>query len=85
MTRERLDEAVRRLEEELQETPDLDPELRERLARVADEIDETLEENAGHEALGERIRELLLSLEASHPRLTALLDAVAQRLSSLGI
>ena len=84
MSREALDEAVRKLEAELRETSDLDEELRARLARVAGEIDAALDEDAAPD-LAERWKDLLLALEVSHPTLTTLLDAVTRQLSRLGI
>ncbi len=84
MSRDALDEAVRKLEAELGETKDLDEELRTRLARVADEIDAALDADEPPD-LGDRLSDLLLALEVEHPRLTSLLDAVTRQLSRLGI
>lgn len=86
MSQEDLREAVRQLEHELHQTEDLAPDLRARLAEVGREIDDALgEEFPGDEGLGEKLRDLLLALETSHPTLTTTLDAITRQLSRLGI
>ncbi|MCP5058426.1 MAG: DUF4404 family protein [bacterium] len=86
MSQDDLKKAVRKLEQELHQTEDLDPDLRARLAEVGREIDEALgEEFSGGDGLGEKLRDLLLALETSHPTLTTTVDAITRQLSRLGI
>lgn len=86
MSQDDLKEAVRNLEQELHETKDLDPDLRARLAEVGRDIDEALgEEFSDGDGLGEKLRDLLLALETSHPTLTTTVDAITRQLSRLGI
>lgn len=85
MSKQDLTEAVRKLEHELRQAEDLDPDLRDRLAEVGREIDDALRGEHEGDGLGDKLQDLLLALESSYPTLTAVVDAIARQLSRLGI
>ncbi len=85
MSKQGLEEAVRKLEQELETTKDLDPGLRDRLAEAGREIDAALRGEHEGEGLGEKLQDLLLALETQHPTLTTVVDAITRQLSRLGI
>lgn len=58
------------------------------LAGLADDIEQTLASPAdvgAHANLGERLTASILQFEGSHPRIAALLNDLAEKLSDMGI
>ena len=88
----RLQEILGELHERLEETHSLDPELRAPLRSVLSEIDEVLsrpapegEASEHRSALVERMEELALQFESSHPTIAGTLNRLTHALSSMGI
>jgi hypothetical protein len=90
MPQEDLKTTLQSLHGELLRHPDLDPESRELLTRLAEDIDEVLHPAApppepGHESLINRVTEARQNFEVTHPRLAAIIGRIADGLSQLGI
>jgi hypothetical protein len=90
MTREALRETLARLHAELEEADTVDTALRADLERAIAEIRGVIERErpAGAEEvhpLGERLEELALRFEQSHPMLTQAIGGVVRALGAMGI
>jgi len=87
MDRERLHETLRQLHRELQSTETADPQTRELLVAVQDDIDRVTgpDEDPSFEDIGERVESLAARFEADHPSLALALRQVMSTLSSMGI
>jgi chromosome segregation ATPase len=89
MPKTQLRERIQELLGELDQVEAVDPDARDRLAAVVEEIRSAVEDNdddgEGRESLLERLNEATRHFEESHPTLTAMVGRVAESLSSLGI
>lgn len=93
MPQEELKKSLASLHQELASSPSVDPELRELLVRLAEDIDDVLhpaapppeEENNADESLVDRVKHAAEHFEESHPQLAALIGRMADSLSQLGI
>lgn len=84
-----LRDRLEQLGAELKQTKSLDDNERAVLMRLARDVQEVLEQGDDHrqkyDGLGERLREAVAQLEASHPRTTLLMRQVIDQLSYMGI
>lgn len=86
MSEVRLSESVQHLQEALESVPDDQPELRERLTKLLEELKQAQQqEHEDHHGLTERTRELIVELDAEHPRTTRVLNQIMVTLSNMGI
>ena len=86
--RKHLEDSLNRLRSEIRTLDVGDDKTRERLDKLIEDIEKTLAnpQHAGtHEPIGERLKASALDFEVSHPRLTALVNEVVDKLSSMGI
>ena len=87
MDREQLHQTLRRLHRELQSAEVDDPETRELLGAVQDDIDRVTgpDDDPPADELGDRIERLAARFESDHPSLALALRQVISTLSSMGI
>lgn len=89
MNREQLREQLEQLHAQLKQADALDPQKRELLLTRAHDIEQLLEQDEitphHYRSLGERLKEDLAQLEASHPEITLLMRRAIDSLSVLGI
>ena len=89
MDKQTLRGQLEELDAELKRTASLDDSEREVLRRLERDIREILAREGDHpqeyEGLGERLRESVAQLEASHPAVTMRLRQVIDQLSFMGI
>ena len=89
MGQQTLRAQLERLDAELRRTESLDDDEREVLRRLERDIREALGREGEHpqayEGLGERLREAVARLEASHPAATMMMRQVIDQLSFMGI
>lgn len=89
MNKEQMREQLEHLRAELQQADALDPEQRELLLTRANDIEQLLKrdeiEPHQYRGLGERLKEDLAQLEASHPQITLLMRRAIDSLAYLGI
>ena len=89
MSKEQLREQLEHLQAELKQADALDPQQRQLLLTRANEIEQLLKQdeiNPHHyRGLGERLKEDLAQLEASHPEITLLMRRAIDSLAYLGI
>ena len=84
----RLEASLRDLRAEIAALPLDDEETRERLGRLVQDLEQALGNPGGGDekkGLGEQLRLSVLRMEASHPRLAAVVNEVIQDLGSMGI
>lgn len=85
---EELRETLARLHEELSSTREIDEDLRQELRQALDEISRKIEHPAGAEdepPVGDRLEELTLRFESSHPVVAEMMREVVRTLSQMGI
>lgn len=87
MSTEKLFSLLHSLREEMQQTKDLDPAVRDQFEEIADALQSSLEQDAQPETGGflDRLRELEQQFEESHPQLTNSVGQVADFLARVGI
>jgi hypothetical protein len=89
MNDEQLREQLEHLNTELQDAESLDPGRRELLQGLAGNIQELLARSESepdhYRTLGERLKEGVSELEASHPKITLLMRRAIDSLAYLGI
>jgi hypothetical protein len=89
MNNEQLRAQLAHLHAELQQADALDPQQRELLQTLANDLHQLLNrtENQPHHyrRLGERLSQDVAQLEASHPRITLLMRQMIDHLAYLGI
>ncbi len=89
MNADELKQALRSVQDQLEEADDLDPELEVLLRELDDDIHEVLDrEDAADEEAGvllERARELDAHFAARHPQVAAVFREVVNALARMGI
>ena len=89
MNKEQLREQLEHLHAELRQADALDPQQRELLLTRANDIEQLLKRDEikphHYRGLGERLKEDLAQLEASHPQITLLMRRAIDSLAYLGI
>ena len=89
MQKHQLQETLAKLHGELSDQQEIDDDTRQLLKKFADDINRLLEDDAASadevEPLSEQVQDLVLKIEADHPRLTAALNQVASALANMGI
>ena len=89
MTAQQLHEKLKLLHDELDQVEFTDSNQREILKKVASEIQDMLvrsEEGIQHyRGLGERLKEVVAQIEASHPEATLRMRQVIDQLAYMGI
>jgi septation ring formation regulator EzrA len=89
MDKQQIREQLEQLHVELQQGGSVDSQEREVLQSLASDIREILEraedDTQTYGGLGERLKEAVAQLEASHPRTTLLMRQVIDQLAYLGI
>ncbi len=92
MPKQRLNESLEQLHDELARTGSIDAESRQALEHVMSDIHAALERTdaadeakTGDDSLLEQLRSATRSFEESHPNLTAAVGRLADALSNMGI
>jgi predicted nucleic acid-binding Zn-ribbon protein len=89
MDNEQLRTQLEDLHAELQKAEALDPQQRELLQALANDINQLLSRNENepyhYRSLGERLSEDVARLEASHPQITLLMRRAIDSLAYLGV
>ena len=89
MDSQKLQTQLEQLHAELLHADSLEPEHREILQTLADDIDQLLKRDEirphHYRGLSEKFREQIAQLEASHPQITLLMRQTIDSLSYLGI
>ena len=84
MSKQTLDQALKRLHAELQGSPRLDAESRGLLDTIAADVGRA-RGTAGAAAHASRLEELAVRFEADHPQLAARLRGIADALGRVGL
>lgn len=90
MPQDELKQTLKSLHDELSQHPTLDPEERQLLTRLAEDIDGVLHPAAPtpaeeHGSLIERAADARRDFEVTHPQLAAIIGRIADGLAQLGI
>ena len=89
MDKQQLREQLEKLHAELQDVESLNEKDRALLQNLASVVREALnreDEHAEHyNSLGERLKETVAEIEASHPRITLLMRQIIDQLAFMGI
>jgi septation ring formation regulator EzrA len=89
MDKQTLREQLQDLHTELQKVESLDAGERELLQNLAKDVQEVLgqehDQTQQYSSLGDRLREVVAQVEASHPRVTLLMRQVIDELGYMGI
>jgi peptidoglycan hydrolase CwlO-like protein len=89
MDKQQLREQLEKLHAELQDVESLNEKDRALLQSLASDVGEALnreDEHAEHyNSLGERLKETVAEIEASHPRITLLMRQIIDQLAFMGI
>ena len=89
MDKQQLREQLEKLHAELQDVESLNEKDRALLQNLASDVREALnreDEDAEHyNSLGERLKETVAEIEASHPRITLLMRQIIDQLAFMGI
>ena len=89
MDKQQLREQLEKLHAELQDVESLNEKDRALLQNLASDVREALnreDEPAEHyNSLGERLKETVAEIEASHPRITLLMRQIIDQLAFMGI
>jgi len=89
MDAEKLQTQLELLHAELLHADSLEPQHRDILQKLADDIEQLLKRDQirphDYQRLSEKLREQIAQLEASHPRITLLMRQAIDSLSYLGI
>lgn len=83
-----LHESLKKLRSEIDALDTGDEEARQRLGKLIQDIEKTLEhpeDTGGDEHLGEQLKTSILRFEVSHPRLAAIMNDIMEKLSNMGI
>ena len=87
MTHSKLKQSLQRLETEIEDLKSISGTEKQELEEIISNIRQTLnqDEEAGGTDLQESLNSAIVRLEASHPRLTAVLNDIMVTLSNMGI
>ncbi len=89
MDKQQLREQLEKLHAELQDVESLNDKDRALLQDLASDVRDVLNREVEHpehyNSLGERLKEAVAQIEASHPRLTLLMRQVIDQLAFMGI
>jgi len=89
MDKQQLREQLEKLHAELQDVESLNEKDRALLQNLASEVREALNREEEHperyNSLGERLKETVAEIEASHPRITLLMRQIIDQLAFMGI
>ena len=92
MTNDDLEATLDSLHQNLADSPQIDEQTAAKMRLLIDEIQLALarsappsESSASPHTLTERVKELISDFEAHHPKLTANLSLIAERLADMGI
>lgn len=89
MDKQKLREQLQDLHTELQQVESLDAGEREMLQNLAKDVQKVLRQEGDqtqqYTSLGDRLREVVAQVEASHPRVTLLMRQVIDELAYMGI
>lgn len=89
MSRQELHRQLAQLHSELQRVKSPDASEREMLQKLADDIEQVLDQREDqhqqYRRLSERLRKAVAQLEASHPAITMLMGQVIDQLAYMGI
>jgi hypothetical protein len=83
-----LDDSLHKLRDEIRSLPISDEASRRRLEALILDVERTVDHRgrrATDASLAERLNAAILGLEASHPRIAAVLNEVMQDLGNMGI
>ena len=83
-----LDEALNNLRSEIEALDFGNDEARQRLDKLIQDIEKTLENpqyTGADETLGAQLKTSILNFEVSHPRLAAVMNEVMEKLGNMGI
>ena len=85
---EELRDTLARLHEELSNTREIDEDLRQELRQALDEISRKIEHPHGDRdssPMGDRLEDLTLRFESSHPIVAQMMRELVRTLSQMGI
>jgi len=89
MDKQQLREQLEKLHAELQDVESLNEKDRALLQNLASDVREALNREVEHaehyNSLGERLKETVAEIEASHPRITLLMRQIIDQLAFMGI
>jgi hypothetical protein len=89
MDKQQLREQLEKLHTELQKVEFLNDDNRPLLQNLARDVREVLSKEGEHpehySGLGERLKETMAEIEASHPRITLLMRQIIDQLAFMGI
>jgi peptidoglycan hydrolase CwlO-like protein len=89
MDKQQLREQLEKLHAELQDVESLNDKDRALLQNLASDVREVLNREDEHtehyNSLGERLKETVAEIEASHPRITLLMRQIIDQLAFMGI
>ena len=89
MDKQQLREQLEKLHAELQDVDSLNEKDRALLQNLASDVREALNREGEHaehyNSLGERLKETVAEIEASHPRITLLMRQIIDQLAFMGI
>jgi hypothetical protein len=83
-----LTQALEKLRREIGALDTADEASRHKLEQLVEDLEQKLEnpeDRELHEDLADRLRDSMLELEVSHPRLTSIMNDIMMKLSNMGI
>ncbi len=83
-----LTQALEKLRLEIAALDTADEASRHKLEQLVQDLEQKLEnpeDSELHEDLADRLRDSMLELEVSHPRLTSIMNDIMMKLSNMGI
>ena len=83
-----LTQALEKLRREIGALDTADEASRHKLEQLVEDLEQKLEnpeDSELHEDLADRLRDSMLELEVSHPRLTSIMNDIMMKLSNMGI
>ena len=83
MSNETIKNLVEELKQEIQQSHSAEPELKNKITKLIATIEDSSEE--ADEGLIESVEEQVSEFEASHPKLTIILNRIMVALSNIGI
>jgi hypothetical protein len=80
-----LNNALQELQHEIDNNPNMDEAIREKMVGLKPDIQRALVDPDHHPTLRERMTETAAHLEADHPTLAAAIESVVNILNNLGV